>query len=150
MTPTDAPDLPFWRTTPLADMSPAQWEALCDGCGKCCLNKYEDEDTGALHYTSVACRLLDQERGCCGDYANRAARVADCVTLTLETLRDPTWLPQTCAYRLLTEGQDLPAWHPLCSHDPDSVRRAGHSVHGRVKSEDDVDDPLLHLIDWIR
>jgi len=143
-------DAPFWYTTPLSAMSRAQWESLCDHCGKCCLNKYEDEDTGAMHYTAVACRLLDQERGCCGDYANRAARVEDCVTLTLEHLREPAWLPETCAYRRVAEGRPLPAWHPLLSGDPDSVRHAGQCVHGRVLDESDVEDPLLYLIDWVR
>jgi uncharacterized cysteine cluster protein YcgN (CxxCxxCC family) len=146
----DIQELPFWETTPLREMTPAQWESLCDGCGKCCLNKYEDMDTGELHYTSVACVLLDQERRCCSDYANRARRVADCITLTPETLEDPRWLPRTCAYRLLAQGDPLPSWHPLISADPDSVRRAGHSVHGRVSCESEVEDPLMHLIDWVK
>ncbi len=143
-------DKPFWETTRLEAMSTQQWESLCDGCGKCCLNKYQDEDSGSMHYTSIACRLLDQRQGCCADYANRAQRVADCITLTPENLREPSWLPETCAYRRLAEDRPLPSWHPLLSGDSDSVRRAGHSVHGRVQSEDDVDDPLLYLIDWVR
>jgi uncharacterized cysteine cluster protein YcgN (CxxCxxCC family) len=130
-------------------MSTEQWESLCDGCGKCCLNKYEDEDTGAIHYTAVACALLDLERCCCADYARRAERVSDCITLTPETLRDPRWLPETCAYRRLAEGRALPDWHPLLTGDPDSVRRAHHAVHGRVLSETEVEDPLLYLIDWV-
>jgi len=150
MPTTDDDQDPFWESLPLAQMSVEQWESLCDGCGKCCLNKYEDEDTGAIHYTSVSCQLLDQERRCCGDYAHRAQRVSDCITLGLENLREPGWLPETCAYRRLAEGRSLPDWHPLLTGDGDSVHRAGHSVHGRVYSETDVDDPLMYLIDWVR
>jgi hypothetical protein len=141
---------PFWQTTPLSAMSREQWESLCDGCGKCCLNKYEDEDTGAIHYTSLACRLLDLEHGGCADYPNRAARVADCVTLTPDRLSDPTWLPQTCAYRCIAEGRALPDWHPLLTGDTNSVRVAGQAVHGWAQSETGIDDPLLFLIDWLR
>lgn len=141
---------PFWETTPLADMTCAQWESLCDGCAKCCLNKFEDEDTGDIHYSNVACFLLDHDTGDCTDYPNRSTRVPDCVTLTLDTLRNPRWLPQTCAYRLLAEGQPLPIWHPLRTGDPDSVIEHGHSVLGRILCETQADDPLLHLIDWVR
>jgi len=141
---------PFWQTTPLAAMSAEQWESLCDGCGKCCLNKYADEETGAMRYTSVACVLLDQDQCRCADYAHRAQRVSDCVTLTPDTLRDPTWLPETCAYRRLAEGRPLPDWHPLLTGDPASVFRAGHTVYGRVHSERDVDNPMLFLIDWVQ
>ncbi|MGB5831522.1 MAG: YcgN family cysteine cluster protein [Thiohalocapsa sp.] len=150
MSASDHAETPFWQTIPLARMSPEQWESLCDGCGKCCLNKYEDEDTGALHYTSIACRLLDQQQGCCADYENRAKRVADCVTLTPGNLREPAWLPETCAYRRIAENRALPEWHPLLTGDPRSVHRAGHGVHGRVQSEVEVDDPLMFLIDWVR
>ena len=140
---------PFWETTGLADMTEREWESLCDGCGKCCLNKYEDADTGAIIYSGVACTLLDLERRCCSDYAHRAERVPDCVTLTPEVLQDARWLPETCAYRRLAEGRALPEWHPLLTGDPDSVRRAGQCVHGRVLSEGDVQDPLHYLIDWV-
>jgi uncharacterized cysteine cluster protein YcgN (CxxCxxCC family) len=150
MSSAERRDLPFWETTSLDAMDTDQWESLCDGCGKCCLNKYEDERTGAMHYTSVACRLLDQEHRCCADYAQRAERVADCITLTPDNLHDPAWLPETCAYRRLAEGRPLPSWHPLLTGDPDSVLHAGQSVHGRVQSEDQVDDPLHFLIDWVR
>lgn len=140
----------FWETLSLAQLSLAQWEALCDDCGKCCLNKYEDEDTGVVHYTSVACRLLDQDRRCCADYANRAQRVPDCIALSLSNLREPGWLPETCAYRRLAQDQPLPTWHPLRTGDHSSVRRAGHSVHGRVHSEAEIENPLQYLIDWVR
>jgi hypothetical protein len=144
------PAAPFWKTARLQDMSPAQWESLCDGCGKCCLEKYEDEDTGAIHYTNVACRLLDCDACRCTDYPNRTARVADCITLTPAHLEDPTWLPETCAYRRIAEGRPLPPWHHLCSGDPDAVHRAGASARGWAVPEQEVTDPLLHLIDWVR
>jgi uncharacterized cysteine cluster protein YcgN (CxxCxxCC family) len=143
-------DPPFWESTPPADMTRAQWESLCDGCAKCCLNKFEDEDTGEIHYSNVACFLLDHDTGRCTDYPNRSTRVPDCVTLTLETLRNPGWLPQTCAYRRLAEGRPLPAWHPLITGDPASVIEQGHSVLGRIICETQAEDPLLHLIDWVR
>jgi uncharacterized protein len=140
---------PFWETTRLADMTAEQWESLCDGCGKCCLNKYEDEDTGAMHYTNVACRLLDGHACRCTDYANRAAEVADCITLTPAHLEEPAWLPETCAYRRLAEGRPLPRWHYLLSGNPEAVHRAGASVRGRVVCETRVEDPLMHLVDWV-
>ncbi|MBK1650015.1 hypothetical protein CKO36_15780 [Rhabdochromatium marinum] len=131
-------------------MSAAQWESLCDGCAKCCLNKFEDEDTGEIHYSNVACFLLDHHTGRCQDYPNRSTRVPDCVTLGLDTLENPYWLPQTCAYRRLAEGQPLPDWHPLITGTSASVAQNGHSVLGRIISETDADDPLMHLIDWVR
>jgi uncharacterized cysteine cluster protein YcgN (CxxCxxCC family) len=131
-------------------MSPAQWESLCDGCAKCCVTKFEDEETGAIHYTDVACFLLDHDSCRCGDYPNRSARVPDCVTLTVATLERPHWLPETCAYRRVAEGRPLPQWHPLVCGDPDLVHRGGHSVRGRVHCETQTDDPLMHLIEWIR
>jgi uncharacterized cysteine cluster protein YcgN (CxxCxxCC family) len=140
---------PFWETTRLEDMSPEQWERLCDGCGKCCLNKYEDEDTGAMHYTNVACRLLDHLSCRCTDYANRAALVADCISLAPEHLREPAWLPETCAYRRVAEGRPLPPWHHLRCGDPEAVHRAGASARGRVVCESKVQDPLWHLVDWV-
>jgi hypothetical protein len=144
------PAQPFWRTTALADMTNEQWEALCDGCGKCCLNKYEDEDTGGMQYTNVACRLLDHQSCQCADYPDRAAQVADCITLTPEHLRKPAWLPETCAYRLLAEGRPLPRWHHLRCGDPEAVHREGASVRGRVVCESQVEEPLWYLVDWVR
>jgi len=141
---------PFWETTALADMSAAQWESLCDGCGKCCLNKYEDEDTGDMHYTRVACRLLDHNSCRCTQYADRSRLVPDCITLTPEHLEKPGWLPETCAYRRLAEGRALPRWHHLRCGDPEAVHRTGASVRGRVVCESRVEDPLLHLVDWVR
>ncbi len=139
---------PFW-TKPLAELSRAQWERLCDGCGRCCLVKLEDEDSGAIHHTSVACKLLDLTSCRCGDYAGRKKIVPDCVRLTLAKLKKIRWLPPSCAYLLRLEGKDLPDWHPLVSGDPESVHRAGASVRGRVEAaEDDVETE--DLPDFIR
>lgn len=137
----------FWETTPLDKMSRAEWESLCDGCGKCCLHKLEDEETGELMATNVACRLLDRRTGLCSDYRNRRAYVPECVRLTPRLVRTLDWLPSTCAYRLLDEGRPLPDWHPLITGDRDSVLRSGHSVSGWTVSEDEVGDLEHHLID---
>jgi hypothetical protein len=139
----------YWEQVPLADMNSAQWEALCDGCAKCCLTKFEDADTGTIHYSDVVCFLLDHDSCRCGDYPNRSTRVPDCITLTPDTLADPSWLPRTCAYRLLAEGRPLPDWHHLISGDPDAVHREGRSVRGRVCCEQEAGDPLLRLVDWV-
>ncbi|MBI1252462.1 MAG: YcgN family cysteine cluster protein [Alphaproteobacteria bacterium] len=126
---------PFWRTTPLPAMSEAQWESLCDGCGKCCLIGLEDEDTGEIYLTDVACKLLDGQSCRCSNYAARQEIVSDCVKLTPDTIDTLTWLPKTCAYRLVHEGQDLRWWHPLVSGDPESVHEAGVSVRGKTRPE---------------
>lgn len=132
---------PFWKTTPLEAMSEAEWESLCDGCGKCCLAKLEDEDTGDIHWTSIGCRLFDAGACRCGDYANRFAKVSDCVKLTPQNVRTITWLPSTCGYRRVAEGRDLAAWHPLVSGRRDSVHEAGISMRGRITaSEDDIEE----------
>jgi uncharacterized cysteine cluster protein YcgN (CxxCxxCC family) len=139
----------FWATTPLSEMTRAQWEALCDGCAKCCLEKLEDEETRRILYTNVACRLLDRGTGRCTDYTNRSTVVPTCVTLTLAVLADPYWLPATCAYRLLAEGRSLPDWHPLLTGDPASVAKAGQAVGGWVISEEAAGPLVHHLIDWV-
>lgn len=119
----------FWRAKPLEALSRAEWESLCDGCGKCCLVKLEDADTGAFHYTRVACRLFDPAARRCRDYPRRSARVPGCVTLTAANIHEVApWMPATCAYRLLAEGADLPAWHPLVCGDRDGPVRAGVAV----------------------
>lgn len=123
----------FWETTPLHRMTRAQWESLCDGCGKCCLLKWEDEETGELAYTRIACRLFDPQTRRCRDYARRLRKVPGCVRLTPQLLAEHAdWMPATCAYRRLHEGRGLPDWHPLRSGDPDSVARAGHAVRDTV------------------
>jgi uncharacterized cysteine cluster protein YcgN (CxxCxxCC family) len=145
MTVTDR----FWESTPLAAMTREQWESLCDGCAKCCLEKLEDEDTRRIAYTNVACRLLDQDTCRCRDYAQRSKVVYNCVTLTPALLEDPYWLPATCAYRLVSEGRPLPHWHPLISGNPASVAEAGESTYGRVIGEDEAGPLVLHLVDWV-
>jgi uncharacterized cysteine cluster protein YcgN (CxxCxxCC family) len=144
-------DKPFWQVKSLAEMTPSEWESICDGCGRCCLNKLEDEDTGKIFYTSVGCRLFDDKTCRCKDYSNRQAIVHDCLQLTPEVVPVTNWLPMTCGYRLLAEGKDLFWWHPLVSGDPDTVFTAGISVRGRVSgSEEDISDDQLeeHLVDW--
>lgn len=142
--------LPFWKTKSLADMTRAEWESLCDGCARCCLMKLEDEDTAEIWYTNVACRLLDAKTCRCVDYTNRATLIPDCVSLTPDEIPRLTWLPPTCAYRLLLEGNDLYWWHPLVSGDPESVHMAGISVRGRTVREQDVPEADLedHIVDW--
>ncbi|MGH6948970.1 MAG: YcgN family cysteine cluster protein [Kiloniellales bacterium] len=141
---------PFWKRKALGEMSRGEWESLCDGCAKCCLVKLEDEDSGEIAFTDVACRLLDLESCRCRDYPNRRRRVPDCVVLNAAKVGELRWLPSTCAYRLLSEGKDLPAWHPLVTGDPASVAGAGVSVAGRVVSEESVADADLpdHIVDW--
>ena len=144
-------ELPFWRRKTLEAMSVDEWESLCDGCGRCCLVKLEDEDTGEIHYTDVGCTLLDDKACRCRDYANRQAKVADCVRLTPDAVRSLSWLPETCAYRLLAEGRDLYWWHPLVSGDPGTVHAAGVSVRGRVAGPEEdfsVQDLLNRITDW--
>jgi uncharacterized cysteine cluster protein YcgN (CxxCxxCC family) len=137
-----AMDEPFWKTKTLEEMSPAEWESLCDGCGKCCLSKLEDEDTGEIHWTTVGCRLFDDATCRCSDYANRLARVPDCVGLTPAKVRTISWLPQTCAYRLIAEGSDLYGWHRLVSGSDQTVHEAGISMRGRTTaSENDLAEP---------
>jgi uncharacterized cysteine cluster protein YcgN (CxxCxxCC family) len=140
----------FWRDTPLDKLDTEQWEALCDGCAKCCLHKLEDVETGEILFTNVACRLLDPKTGRCRHYAHRAHLIRDCVQLTPATLSTLNWLPSTCAYRLLAQGEELPWWHPLVSGDPATVKRSGNSVCGRTVSETDTDDLEQHLIQWVR
>ncbi len=144
---TAPPADPFWRK-PLEEMTRAQWESLCDGCGRCCLVKLEDEDTGDIHFTNIACRLLDAGSCRCADYAKRKAKVPDCVKLTPKRVRQISWLPPTCAYRLVAEGKDLYWWHHLVSGSRDTVHKAGVSVRGRVAAgEDDV--PFTEVLDYI-
>ena len=125
----------FW-TLPIEALTKPEWEALCDGCGQCCLHKCEDEDTGAIYPTNVACRLLDISTARCSDYAHRKARVPDCLRLTPRLAASVSWLPATCAYRLRADGDPLPSWHYLVSGDREAVHAAGVSVRGKAISED--------------
>jgi uncharacterized cysteine cluster protein YcgN (CxxCxxCC family) len=142
----------FWERHALAELNAGEWEALCDGCGRCCLHKLEYEDTGEIAYTRVACKLLDLSTARCGDYRRRRQKVPDCVQLTPENIGSINWLPATCAYRRLHEGRGLPRWHPLLTGDPASVQKAKISVLGRVLPETAVDEDDLdeHVVRWIR
>jgi hypothetical protein len=142
---------PFWRRKSLQEMTDAEWESLCDGCGRCCLNKLEEEGTDRTYYTNVGCRLLDEHTCRCKDYDNRAALVDDCLQLTPQNIGETSWLPPTCGYRLIDEGRDLYWWHPLLSGDPETVHAAGVSVRGRVGASELVvpDDQLEnYIVSW--
>ena len=137
----------FWEL-PLAELSRAEWEALCDGCGRCCLHKVEYEDTGEIEETNVACKLLDCQTARCTDYKHRKAFVPDCLRLTLKLVDQVPWLPDTCAYRRRAEDRPLPRWHYLISGDREAVIRAGVSVAGRVISEDEAGPLEHHIVEW--
>ncbi|MBC6404211.1 MAG: YcgN family cysteine cluster protein [Rhodospirillales bacterium] len=141
---------PYWERKSLVEMTEAEWEGLCDGCGRCCSIKLEDAETGQIDDTDVACKLFDARRCCCRDYANRQRRVPDCVKLTPDKASQIAWMPRSCAYRLLAEGEKLYWWHPLVSGDPESVHAAGISVRGRVVDERNVPDAELqdHIVYW--
>ncbi|MBD3656187.1 MULTISPECIES: YcgN family cysteine cluster protein [Marinobacter] len=143
--------IPFWQRKRLNEMTPAEWESLCDGCGKCCLAKLEDEDNGDVYYTDIACRYMDQDACRCTVYSERASKVPECIVLTPDTLNDYYWLPYTCAYRTLAEHRPLPDWHPLRSGTPETVHEAGVSIRHRVVSEADVpqEEWEEHIIHWI-
>jgi len=140
---------PFWKTKTLAEMTEAEWESLCDGCGKCCLHKLEDVDSGDIAFTNVACRLLDLDTVRCSDYPDRRRHVPDCVKLSARDVMTLTWLPDSCSYRRIARGQGLADWHPLLSGDPDSVHRAGASVRGRIVSEDEIGDLEDYVTGWL-
>ncbi|HMR33450.1 MAG TPA: YcgN family cysteine cluster protein [Geminicoccaceae bacterium] len=130
---------PFWRTKRIEEMSEAEWESLCDGCGLCCQIRAEDPDTGEIALSDAACRLLDLCTHRCRDYANRQKLVPDCVRITPGNVRSLHWLPHTCAYRLVAFSFDLPRWHHLVCGDPERVHTRGHSMRGALVSEDEVD-----------
>jgi uncharacterized cysteine cluster protein YcgN (CxxCxxCC family) len=141
----------WWNVTPLGELSPEQWEDLCDGCAKCCLHKLEDADTGEVFYTKVRCRYLDEQHCRCSDYQNRSRLVPNCISLSPDNLEQLAWLPVTCAYRLRFQGQPLPDWHPLVSGSRDSVHLAGISIRGRAVSDEYVhpDGFEEHIVNWV-
>jgi uncharacterized cysteine cluster protein YcgN (CxxCxxCC family) len=149
---------PFWRTKTLGEMTLAEWESLCDGCGRCCLVKLEEDppdgterENPSIYFTDVGCRLLDGDTCRCKDYPNRQGLVPDCVRLTPEVVGEIGWLPPTCAYRLLDEGRDLYWWHPLVSGDPETVHQAGISIRGRVPDNEDqvpVEQLEDRIVSW--
>lgn len=139
-------DAQFWKHKQLTELSKAEWEALCDGCGKCCTYKLEDEVSNELYQTNVCCKLLDTQSCQCSNYPRRKKFVDDCVQLTPETVLTYNWLPATCAYVRVAKGLDLLPWHPLISGDPETVHSAGISVRGRVISEDEAGSLDEHII----
>jgi uncharacterized cysteine cluster protein YcgN (CxxCxxCC family) len=149
--PAETAVVPFWRTKRLEEMNQGEWESLCDGCGRCCLVKLEDDDTGDIHYTDVGCTLLDGATCRCRDYPRRQTIVPDCVRLTPEAVRSLRWLPPTCAYRLLAEGRDLYWWHPLVSGDPDTPHAAGVSVRDRLAGPEEAfaeEELFDQIVEW--
>jgi uncharacterized cysteine cluster protein YcgN (CxxCxxCC family) len=141
----------YWNNTPLHELSHEQWEMLCDGCGKCCLHKLQDEDTNEVFYTRVACKLLDTKSGGCQDYDQRFSRVPDCMDVAKMLPSEMAWLPNSCAYRLRADNKPLPQWHPLISGKQSSVHKETKSIRGLVVSEVDVDEADLenYIIRWI-
>ncbi|MCC7274948.1 MAG: YcgN family cysteine cluster protein [Alphaproteobacteria bacterium] len=150
LAPGDEPAAPFWKTKRLGEMTDAEWESLCDGCGRCCLLKFHDPASGRYDFTDVACKLLDTESCRCKRYARRKTIVKDCIKLTPRNVRRLRWIPPTCAYRLVAESRDLYWWHPLVSGDPATVHEAGISVRGRVVSERDVPEDAAQdrIVTW--
>jgi len=146
MTTQDKTSKEFWKQQRLSQMTHDEWESLCDGCGRCCLHKLQDEDDGRVYYTRAACSLLDINSCRCKDYDNREKLMPDCLQLSVDNAQYFDWLPETCAYRLLAEGEDLPEWHPLITGDPDSVIKAGISVRDIAKSDYDPDMLINDII----
>lgn len=139
----------FWESKSLAQMTTAEWESLCDNCGKCCLVKLEDEDTGEIAFTSVVCNLIDLESCRCTRYSERCTLVPECIDLKQHDFAEYKWLPSTCAYRLLTDGKSLPDWHPLNSGTVETVKDAGVSISSYAIKESQIDDPEDHIIEWL-
>lgn len=139
----------FWQTKTLAEMNHEEWESLCDGCGKCCLHKLEDEGTGEIFYTNVACRLFNLNTCRCANYSERTRLVPECLDLKQYEISEFNWLPSTCAYRLVAEGQELPSWHPLVSGKAASVVNAGVSIRSFAVSESQAYDLEDHVIKWL-
>lgn len=138
----------FWVTKKLSEMTADEWESLCDGCAKCCLNKLEDEDTEEIFFTSVVCDLIDLESCRCTKYQERTTLVPECIDLTQHEFAEYTWLPDTCAYKLLSDGKTLPSWHPLITGNQESVFDVGASIRSFAIKESQVDDLEDHIIEW--
>ncbi|MGB1298074.1 MAG: YcgN family cysteine cluster protein [Psychrobium sp.] len=141
-------DNPFWKEKSLSQMTDQEWELLCDGCGKCCLNKVIDDETDELYFTNVACQLLDTKSCQCSDYPNRFKKVPDCFKVTLENRDSFGWLPASCAYRLLDEGKELPSWHPLLVGGSKEMHSRGQSVRNKVIKESQAGDLEDHVVYW--
>lgn len=139
----------FWETKKLSEMTTQEWESVCDGCGKCCLNKLEDEDSGELFFTSVVCNLIDLDSCRCTRYSERTTLVPECIDLKQHDFKEYNWLPSTCAYRLLVDGKSLPSWHPLISGTQDTVKDAGVSISSYAMKESEIDDLEDHIIEWL-
>jgi len=137
----------FWETKNLIDMNENEWESLCDKCGKCCVIKLEDFDTQEVYYTNVSCKLLCEKSASCKDYENRKSIVPDCIILSPDNLKDLKWMPETCAYKLLNEGKNLPYWHPLLSGNDKEIVNSGNSVKNRVTNENEI--KIKDLPDYI-
>ena len=143
---------PFWQTKSLDQMSTDEWESLCDGCGKCCLLKLEDEDSGDIYFTDICCVQFDSDSCRCSDYENRATLVSDCLQLSADNIDQINSLPKTCAYRLLQQGEELPEWHPLIAGNSHRIHQSGNSVMGRVLSEqhvhpNEVEERIIHWVE---
>jgi uncharacterized cysteine cluster protein YcgN (CxxCxxCC family) len=139
-------EMEFWKITPMEKMSPSQWESLCDSCGQCCLHRLEDEDTGEQAVTNVSCKYLDLFSCQCTDYTNRQKNVPDCMKITPENVREQNWLPDTCGYRRVAKGRDLPSWHPLKSGDPNTVHTQGPGMRDQLISEDEIEGSVEDYI----
>ncbi|MCF6204606.1 MAG: YcgN family cysteine cluster protein [Methylococcaceae bacterium] len=139
----------FWETKKLSEMTTEEWESICDGCGKCCLNKLEDEDSGKIFFTSVACNLIDLDSCRCTRYSERTILVPECLDLKQHNFSEYNWLPATCAYRLLSDGKQLPSWHPLISGTKESVKEVGVSICSYAMKESEVNDLEEHIIEWL-
>jgi uncharacterized cysteine cluster protein YcgN (CxxCxxCC family) len=133
----------FWKTKTLDEMSRSEWESLCDGCGKCCLHKLKDEETNKVYYTKIACKLLDVKMVKCREYKKRTNLVPDCIKLNATNIKKISWLPESCAYRLVAEEKDLPNWHPLISKDINSVHTSGQSIKGYAVNEQSIDFSII-------
>ncbi len=139
----------FWEKKKLHQLSKGEWEALCDGCGKCCLLKLEDDDTGKIEYTNIACKLLSKKNCRCLKYDERQNFVKDCIKLNYKNIDKIKWMPKSCAYKVLLEGKKLPKWHYLVSGDYNTIHETGNSVRGKIIKENNSIDIEDHIVDWI-